>query len=110
MTVEQEGGVGPDALEGAVVLDVRRAPVFAQADAVIPGASWRDPAEVAQWAHELVPGQRVVVYCVHGHEVSQNTARSLRAAGIDADFLQHGFEGWKAAGRPLSTKAASAPG
>jgi superoxide dismutase, Fe-Mn family len=103
---DQQGGVGPDALDGAVVLDVRRAPVFAQADAMIPGASWRDPAEVAQWAHELAPGQRVVVYCVHGHEVSQNTARSLRAAGIEADFLQDGFEGWKAAGRALAAKPA----
>jgi superoxide dismutase, Fe-Mn family len=81
---DQQGGVGPDALDGA--------------------ASWRDPAEVAQWAHELAPGQRVVVYCVHGHEVSQNTARSLRAAGIEADFLQDGFEGWKAAGRALAAK------
>lgn len=106
VNVEHEGGVGPEALDGAVVLDVRRAPAFAQADAMIPGARWRDPAEVVRWAHELVPGQRVVVYCVHGHEVSQNTARSLRAAGFEADFLLDGFEGWKAAGRALAAKPA----
>jgi Fe-Mn family superoxide dismutase len=46
----------------------------------------------------------VVVYCVHGHEVSRSTAMQLRAAGLRARFLRGGIEGWQAAGLPLVDK------
>src|SRR6476646_2118599 len=36
-------GAGPDELADAEVLDVRRAGMFEKEDALIPGASWRDP-------------------------------------------------------------------
>jgi hypothetical protein len=38
------------------------------------------------------------VYCVHGHEVSQDAAASLNAAGFDARYLQGGIAGWRAHG------------
>jgi Fe-Mn family superoxide dismutase len=41
---------------------------------------------------------------VYGHEVGRATAMKLRAAGIRARFLRGGFDGWKAAGGPLSKK------
>jgi rhodanese-related sulfurtransferase len=50
----------------------------------------------------------VLVYCVHGHEVSQTAAALLRAAGFDARHLQGGFEGWAAQGRPISPKGPAA--
>ena len=57
----------------------------------------------------MLPTDRpVIVYCVHGHEVSRSVALQLRAAGLDARFLRDGIEGWQAAGRPLQTKE-SAP-
>lgn len=97
-----QGDVG-----GAVVLDVRRAGMFEQADALIPGATWSDPATVADWAGALPSDRDVVVYCVYGHEVGRATALRLRAAGLNARFLQGGIDGWKKAGRPLEPKPAA---
>jgi Fe-Mn family superoxide dismutase len=91
-------------LAGARILDVRRAAVFEQADAIIPGAQWRDPGLVGQWSAQLPKGERVVVYCVYGHEVGRSTAMRLRAAGVDASFLRGGIDGWKTAGRPLAAR------
>ena len=101
-------GVAADALtvnlDGTLLLDVRRAAIFEQAVAVIPGAVWRDPTTVAAWATELPADREVVVYCVYGHEVGRATALRLRAAGLNARYLQGGLDGWQAAGRPLQAK------
>lgn len=97
-------GASHDEVEGAVLFDVRRAGVFEQAEAMIPGAQWRDPAAVDAWAGEVPRGQRVLVYCVYGHEVGRSTAMRLRAAGVDARFLNGGIDGWKAAGRAVQAK------
>ncbi len=97
-------GASADEVGGATLLDVRRAGVFEQADALIEGAQWRDPKDVGSWSAELPQGRDVVVYCVYGHEVGRATAMRLRAAGVEARFLRGGFDGWKAAGRPLQPK------
>ena len=102
----QGAGCAPDQISDAQVLDVRRAAVHAQATEMLPGARWCDPAEVSRWAAELDPGRQVVVYCVYGHDVGRSTALRLRAAGVNARFLEGGIDGWKAAGRPLSAKTA----
>jgi len=107
LAVEQSSeafGAAPHELAGAALIDVRRAGVFEQAEALIAGAQWRDPQDVGSWAAELPEDKAVAVYCAHGHEVSRATALRLRAAGIDARFLRGGFDGWKAAGRPLQPK------
>jgi Fe-Mn family superoxide dismutase len=93
-----------DDVERAQLLDVRRAAVHQQATSMIPGARWCDPAEVGRWAGELPADRPVVVYCVYGHEVGRATALRLRAAGVDARYLQGGIDGWKTAGRPLVDK------
>ena len=87
-----------------LLLDVRRAGVFALAATMIPGARWRDPAAVAEWSAELPSDREVIVYCVYGHEVGRATAMRLRAAGKNARFLGGGIDAWQAAGRPLDTK------
>ncbi|MBN8507587.1 MAG: superoxide dismutase [Burkholderiales bacterium] len=96
--------VDADEIGGAELLDVRRAGVYAQAGQTIPGASWRDPAEVGRWSVDLPAGRDVVVYCVYGHEVGRATALRLRAVGLNARFLRGGIDGWAAAGRPLADK------
>jgi Fe-Mn family superoxide dismutase len=93
-------------IDGARLLDVRRAGAFEQAAQMIPGATWRDPAQADAWAAGLPPGEEVVVYCVYGHEVGRSTALRLRAQGLDARFLRGGIDGWKAAGLPLADKPA----
>jgi Fe-Mn family superoxide dismutase len=97
---------GPDDTAGAVLIDVRRAGMFEQASSMIPGAAWRDPARVGDWAGSLPQGRNIVVYCVYGHEVGRATAMRLRAQGLNARFLAGGMDGWEKAGRPLATKGA----
>ena len=96
------------ALSGAeppLLIDVRREPAFRSAANMAAGALRRDPAAVASWAKELPRAAGVVVYCVHGHEVSQNAAKALREAGLAAQFLEGGLEeGWKAAGGAVAAK------
>jgi rhodanese-related sulfurtransferase len=92
-----------------VVIDVRKVPAFRSALDMISGALRRDPAAVEQWARSLPSASAAVVYCVHGHEVSQNAAQALRDAGIQAQFLESGIEeGWKASGGLLDLKSANA--
>lgn len=95
-------GASQDDAAQALLLDVRRAGVFANATTLIPGARWQDPATVAHWATDLPIGREVVVYCVHGHEVSRATALRLRGAGVKARYLLGGISAWQAAGRPLT--------
>lgn len=93
-----------EALPGATVLDVRRHGVYAEAASTIPGAMWRDPAAVGDWAAELAADAPVIVYCVYGHEVGRSTAMRLRAAGRKARFLRGGIDAWAASGRALVDK------
>ncbi|MCU0924538.1 MAG: rhodanese-like domain-containing protein [Hydrogenophaga sp.] len=105
--VSEPLGRTADVIGDALVVDVRRAGVFDQSDAMIAGAHWRDPATVGQWANELSANREVLVYCVHGHEVSRATALRLQAAGLKARYLRGGFEAWKAAALP--TQPTTAP-
>src|SRR3954469_1039666 len=85
-----------------LVIDVRKTPAFTAAADMMAGALRRDPAAVDAWIKELPSASSVVVYCVHGHEVSQNAAGKLRAAGITASYLEGGLEeGWKGSGGEL---------
>ena len=97
-------GASQSDLSEAQVLDVRRAGMFEKAEALIPGARWRDPAAVGGWAIEIPAGENVIVYCVYGHEVGRATALRLRSQGLNARFLRGGIDGWQAAGRPLEPK------
>ena len=89
--------------ECPVIVDVRREKAFDKSDRMITSAEWRDHERAAQWAADL-PDGAVVVYCVHGHEVSQGAAGALRSAGVDAVFLEGGIEGFIEAGGETVTK------
>ena len=98
-------GLSPEALmtrlasgSPPLVIDVRKPEAFRAEPATIPGAIWRDPFALADWSVGLPGGREVVVYCVHGHEVSGNACAALRRQGVEADLLAGGLEGWKAAG------------
>ncbi|MEP6656361.1 MAG: Fe-Mn family superoxide dismutase [Betaproteobacteria bacterium] len=103
-------GAAHDEVAGATLIDVRRAGVFEQATTTIPGARWRDPAQVADWSGELPAEREVIVYCVYGHEVDRATAMRLRAAGLKARYLRGGIDGWKAAGQAISPKGTGTEG
>ena len=94
-------GMNADEVGDELLLDVRRCGVFEQAPTALPGARWCDPSSLPSWVGDLPRGRRVVVYCVHGHEVSRSVALRLRASGLDAHFLRGGIDAWQVAGRPL---------
>ncbi|MCB1929673.1 MAG: hypothetical protein KDH17_16790 [Rhodocyclaceae bacterium] len=80
------------------IVDARRRTARDTSPEHLPGATWHDPEKLAEWAPALPRDCQIVVYCVHGHEVSQATAAGLREFGLDALYLEGGIEGWKAAG------------
>ncbi|MDI1244531.1 MAG: rhodanese-like domain-containing protein, partial [Rhodoferax sp.] len=89
---------------GPVLLDVRREPVYRASTEAITQAKWYDPSEVAVWGRDFVNGPEVVVYCVHGHQVSQGCADALANLGVTARYLDGGIEGWKEIGEAVVTK------
>jgi rhodanese-related sulfurtransferase len=92
-----------------LIIDVRPRPVFQSATDMIQGALWRDPERIAEWAGELPRASRVVVYCVHGGEVSRGAAQALRERGPSVQHLHGGIEdGWRAAGGALDGKPGGA--
>jgi rhodanese-related sulfurtransferase len=92
-----------------LVIDVRREPAFRAAAEMIAGALRRNPETVTSWAQELPGASTVIVYCVHGHEVSRGAAQALNARGIKAYYLEGGIEeGWKSSQGALDSKPGNA--
>ncbi len=91
-----------------LVLDVRRDSAFAASRLVIPGALRAAPQTVGSdslpWLRHLPQGRPIVVYCVHGHEVSQGVARALLEAGYYAAYLVGGMAAWEAGALPTLRK------
>ena len=79
-----------------LILDVRRAPAYEADTRLIASALRLSPDDVPSLPAELTPDRDIVVYCVHGHEVSQAAARQLREMGRNASYLEGGMAGWVA--------------
>jgi rhodanese-related sulfurtransferase len=94
--------------EPPLVIDVRREPPFLESNQVITGALYRDPAQIGQWAASLPKASSVVVYCVHGHQVSQGAAKALNEYGIRAQFLEGGIAHWAEDGGAIGAKPVNA--
>jgi rhodanese-related sulfurtransferase len=76
-----------------VVLDVRRPDNLTKVDRLVVSAIPCDMTG-SQWIDHLPTGKPVVVYCGDGQEGSRNAAATLRAAAIDAAYLEGGIAGW----------------
>jgi rhodanese-related sulfurtransferase len=87
------------------VLDVRRAAAF-DADASVIAGALRPEGDLAAFAAALPEDRPIVVYCVHGHEVSQKAAAELAGAGRRSSYLEGGIEAWRAAGLPTMRRRA----
>jgi rhodanese-related sulfurtransferase len=83
-----------------VLVDVRTDEDLAIDPRLIPGSVHRPFAKAQEWAPQL-NGHSAVVVCQKGQKLSQGVAAWLRHAGVPADFLEGGFESWKAARMPL---------
>lgn len=87
-------------------VDVRRESAFAASSLRIAGALRRDHMKTGEWLPALPADRRIVVYCSHGHNVSEIAAASLIAAGADVALLEGGVEAWIAAGGPTVARVA----
>lgn len=89
-----------------LILDVRRDPAFQASPHLMCASLRRAPAMVDQYLPDFPTGSQIVTVCVHGHEVSQDAAATLRARGHNASHLIDGIEGWLSAGLPSLRKSA----
>ncbi len=80
-----------------LVIDVRRQPAFEEDDRLLP-AALRPEGDLVAFMKRHAVDRPIVAYCVKGHEVGQDAASQLRAAGYDARYLEGGIQAWKAAG------------
>lgn len=90
---------------GFELLDVRRAQARAADGTDIAGGRWLDPARWLDWKDDVPKGRPVVVYCAHGHEISQALTAALRAMGLDARHLDGGIAAWRQAGQAVEPVA-----
>ncbi len=91
--------ISPDVLaarrghaDAPLLLDVRREAKFLASPLMLAGALRCKPEDVAALAASQPP-RDVLVYCVYGHNVSEDAVAALRAAGWNASALAGGFEG-----------------
>ncbi|MEL6747992.1 MAG: rhodanese-like domain-containing protein [Pseudomonadota bacterium] len=106
------------------LLDVRRRSAVLADPVTIPGAAVCDPALAGHWLGRLAsaddaspndaspdvpsrddagpvdPNTVIVVFCVHGHEVSQGVAQLCARLGHRVHVLSGGLAGWQQAGHP----------
>lgn len=81
------------------LLDVRRAQAVAASGVQIAGAHWKNPALWLDWKDDIPHDLPVVLYCAHGHEISQGLSAALQAMGANACHLEGGIEAWQAQGQ-----------
>jgi rhodanese-related sulfurtransferase len=82
------------------LIDVRTDEDFAADQRLIPGAVRRDHQAAPDWGKEF-SGHSAIVVCLRGQKLAQGTAAWLRHVNVEAEALEGGFEGWKAAKLPL---------
>ena len=85
-----------------MIFDVRKKPAFDSDSRMIKTAQWRVHDDVRAWAADIPENSKVTVYCVHGHEVSQNAAKELCDLGFDATYLDGGIANWIEGGYSVS--------
>jgi len=93
-----------------LLIDVRRREAFDADTSLIIGAARRLPEDVSEWRNALPAGKPIVAYCVHGHEVSQGVASTLRSAGMAAAYLEGGIAGWQERKLPTRRKRDASEG
>ena len=83
-----------------LLLDVRSYMDWAADPRSLPGSIRIDDRALPQVAAQL-GGQASIAVCKAGHSRSHGAAAWLRAEGCPSEYLEGGFEAWRAAGLPL---------
>jgi rhodanese-related sulfurtransferase len=91
------------------LIDVRRKMKRQEDGVEIDSGQWLDPALWLDWKDAVPSTQPIIVYCAHGHELSQGLAAVLRVMGRDARYLTGGIEAWRNAGHDVESLDEVAP-
>lgn len=86
-----------DSCAAPLILDVRRAEDRDKGGPALPGATWRDPAQMEAWAGDIPAGTEVALYCVRGGGVSQSVQAALESRGVTARYIEGGIAAWNEA-------------
>ena len=87
-----------------LLLDVRSDEDYEADPRLIPGAIRADDQALAAFAAPTGAGSAVgsvVAVCEAGHRRCQGAAAWLRAEGVACEYLEDGYEAWRAAGLPM---------
>src|SRR5258708_3646284 len=82
------------------LVDVRPNDDYKADPRLIPGSARRSHADVSAWTCEFT-GRSAIAICQSGAKLSEGAAAWMRHAGVAADSLEEGFDGWRKAGLPL---------
>ena len=82
----------------AVLVDLRKPQAVAASGALISGALRRDPFAFGHQDPLTEEPRPILVFCVHGHEVSQFACALLMLHGRDVRYVTGGFEALTEAG------------
>ncbi len=85
----------------ALLVDLRKPAAAAASGVVVAGALRRDPFAFSHDDPLTAEPRPVMVFCVHGHEVSRFACALLLLHGRDATYVRGGFEALRTAGAPL---------
>jgi rhodanese-related sulfurtransferase len=86
------------------LVDVRAEDEYRADPRLVPGSIRRPHANPSNWTGEFLDRSAVVI-CQNGGAVSEGAAAWLRHAGVPADILEDGFEGWRKTRLPLLATA-----
>ena len=87
------------------IVDTRKRAVYDSAPGLIPGATWRDIADIDRWSAGLDRDRPIVFCCRFAHYMSQIPVAQLRGEGTDARVLAGGYAAWIEVKLPLVNKA-----
>ena len=90
------------------LIDVRTDGDYNADPHLIPSSMRRPYTDPSAWMDDFA-GRSAIVICQKGAKLSEGVAAGLRHAGVSADALEHGFEGWRKAGLPLVTTTRMPP-
>ena len=81
---------------GIILLDVRKAD--ARDERTVATATWYDPMAFDHAVAATLAKPETLIFCVHGHEVSQFVCALARIHGVNARYVVGGYEALVAAG------------
>ncbi len=86
------------------LIDVRRHSAFMSSARRVAGSVWRDHMKTPEWFSQFADDRQIVVYCSHGHNVSEIAAARLAGLGAKVAVLDGGMDAYEAAGGVMVTR------